>query len=235
MTGRDPFAVGSLLKRLRNPGESDRQRAGEFGGRLVSELADRTMLIGCVLLVTEDLGGGGAGHRHRQDDDPGAPAGAASCEPRVRGSSFSHPVSTLAENRPRRQGRGVPGNLLQRCHAVHEPADSRRSRRGPGWVPGGLGCRSTRGVAVSQPAARVIELPADARGEVAGRRVRSEGPSDRATGCRGGDIADSLSSDVTVEAAQRRRRRTAPPMSSAIRAPSAQAGSAGTGWMYWMR
>ena len=53
MTGRDPFAAGSLLKRLRNIGESDRQRAGEFGGRLVSELADRAVLIGCMLLVAE--------------------------------------------------------------------------------------------------------------------------------------------------------------------------------------
>ena len=70
MTGRNPFAVGSLLKRLRNIGDSDLQRAGEFGGRLLSELADRAMLIGCVLLVTEDLGGGGTGHRHHEDDDP---------------------------------------------------------------------------------------------------------------------------------------------------------------------
>ena len=67
MPRRDPFAVGSRLKRLRNIGESDQQRAGEVGGRLVPELADRAMLIGCVLLVTEDLGGGPAGHRHHQD------------------------------------------------------------------------------------------------------------------------------------------------------------------------
>ena len=70
MTGRDPFAVGSLLERLRNLGESDLQRAGKLGGRLVSELADGAMLIGLVLLVTEDLGGGGAGHHYNQDDDP---------------------------------------------------------------------------------------------------------------------------------------------------------------------
>ena len=90
MTRRDPFAVGSLLKRLRNIGESDLQRAGEFGGRLVSELADRAMLIGCVLLVTEDLGGGGTGHGHRQDDAPCAPATATPCEPGVRASSLEH-------------------------------------------------------------------------------------------------------------------------------------------------
>ena len=90
MTGRDPFAVGSLFERLRNSGESELQRAGELGGRLVSELADRAMLIGCVLLVTEDLGGGGAGHRHHQDDDPCAPATATPCEPRVRTSSLDH-------------------------------------------------------------------------------------------------------------------------------------------------
>ena len=93
MTGRDPLAVGSLLKRLRNIGESDLQRAGEFGGRLVSELADRAMLIGRVLLVTEDLGGGGAGHRHHQDNDPCAPAKAPPCEPRVCASSPDHRFS----------------------------------------------------------------------------------------------------------------------------------------------
>ena len=91
MTGRDPFTVGSLFKRLRNIGESDPQRAGEFGGRLVSELADRAILIGFVLLVTEDLGGGGTGHRHHQDDDPRAPATATLCELRVHVSSLNHP------------------------------------------------------------------------------------------------------------------------------------------------
>ena len=90
MTGRDPFAVGSLLERLRNVGESDLQRAEELGGRLVSELADRAMLIGWVLFVTEDLGGGGAGHRHHQDDDPRAPAKATPCELRVCASSPAH-------------------------------------------------------------------------------------------------------------------------------------------------
>ena len=90
MTGRDPCAAGSLFERLRNIGESDMQRAGEVGGGLLSELADRAMLIGLVLLVTEDLGSGGTGHRHRQDDDPCAPATATPCEPRVRASSMNH-------------------------------------------------------------------------------------------------------------------------------------------------
>ena len=92
MTGRDPFAVGRLFQRLRNIGESDLQRAGEFGGGLVSELADRAMLIGRVLLVTEDLCGGCTGHRHHQDDDPCAPATATPCEPRVQVSSPDHPT-----------------------------------------------------------------------------------------------------------------------------------------------
>ncbi len=100
MTARDPFAVGSLLERLRNIGESDLQRAGQFGGRLVSELADRAMLIGCVLLVTEDLGGGGTGHRHHQDDDPCAPAKATTCKARVRASSLDHPFHA-SRDRPR--------------------------------------------------------------------------------------------------------------------------------------
>ncbi len=98
MTGRDPFAVGSLFERSRDIGESDRQRAGEFGGRLVSELADRAMLIGYVLLVTEDLGGGGAGHRHHQDYDPGAPVKAAPCELRVCAFSPDHRFHASARN-----------------------------------------------------------------------------------------------------------------------------------------
>ena len=93
MTGHDPFAVGSLLKRLRTSGESDLQRAGEFGGRLVSELADRAMLIGYVLLVTEELGGGAAGHRHHQDEDPRARVKAARCELRVCASPPDHRFS----------------------------------------------------------------------------------------------------------------------------------------------
>ncbi|MCY4097053.1 MAG: hypothetical protein OXF40_02160 [Rhodospirillales bacterium] len=93
MTGRDPIAVGSLLKPLRNIGESELQRAGEFGGRLVSELADGAMLIGCVLPVTEDLGGGGTGHRHRQDYDPCSPVKAAPCELRACASSPDHRFS----------------------------------------------------------------------------------------------------------------------------------------------
>ena len=93
MTGRDPFAVGSLLKRLRNVGEFDQQRAGKFVGKLVSELADGAMLIGCVLLVTEDLGGAGTSHHHDQGDDPCAPATATPREPRVRAFFPEHGAS----------------------------------------------------------------------------------------------------------------------------------------------
>lgn len=112
MTGRDPLVVGSLLERLRNIGASDLRRAEGFGGRLVRELADRATLVGRVLLVTEDLGGGGTAHRHRQDDDPGAPAGAASCELGLHGSSVDHPFSTLAEIA--RWGKKRGGNAIRR-------------------------------------------------------------------------------------------------------------------------
>ena len=100
MTERDPFAVGSRFERLRNIGESCLQRAGEFGGRLVAELADRAMLIGCVLLVAEDLGGGGTAHRRRQDDNPCAPATATPCESRVHTSALEHPFDA-SRDRPR--------------------------------------------------------------------------------------------------------------------------------------
>ena len=90
VTARNAFAVGSPLKRLRNIGEFNLQRAGKFSGRLVSELADRAMLIGCVLLVTEELGTDGTGQRHHQDDAPCAPATATPCEPRERMTLLDH-------------------------------------------------------------------------------------------------------------------------------------------------
>lgn len=89
-TGRDPIAVGSLLKQLRKIGEFNLQPAGEFSGRLVSELADRAMLISRVLLVTEELGTDGTGQRQHQDDAPCAPAAATTCEPRVRTTLLDH-------------------------------------------------------------------------------------------------------------------------------------------------
>ena len=104
MTGCDPSAVDSLLERLRNLRRSDLCGSGQFGGRLVPELADGAVLIDCVLLVADDCDGRCAGQHQRQDDDPGVRGGAASYESRVRGS-LSHPLSTLAENRPRRQER----------------------------------------------------------------------------------------------------------------------------------
>ena len=107
MTGCDPPAVDGLLKRLRHVRESDLQESGRFGSWLVPELADRAVLVGCVLFVADGRDGRGAGQHQRQGDDPGAPAGAASREPRVHGLSLGHPLSTLAENRPRRQAAGA--------------------------------------------------------------------------------------------------------------------------------
>lgn len=85
MTGCDPFAVRRRFVRRRNARETDLRGYGEFGGGLVPELADRAVLIDRVILVTDDLGYRGPGQGHRQDDDPGAPAGAASYETGVRG------------------------------------------------------------------------------------------------------------------------------------------------------
>ena len=104
MTGCDPSAVDGMLDRLGNVREPDLQGAGRFGCRLMPELADRAVLVRRVLLVADGRDRRGAGQHERQEDDPGAPAGAASCEPRVHGSSLGHPLSTLAENRPGRQG-----------------------------------------------------------------------------------------------------------------------------------
>ena len=107
MSGYDPSAVDRLLERLRNVRESDLQRSGEFGGRLVSELADRAVLIGCVLLVVDGRGGCGTGQRQRQEGDPGAPAKAASSEPCVYGSSFDHHLRRW--QRLHRGGKGSKG------------------------------------------------------------------------------------------------------------------------------
>ena len=105
MTGCDPSAVDGMLERLRNVRGSDLQGSGRFGGRMVPELADRAVLVRCVLLVADGRNRRSTGQHQRQEDDPGAPAGATSCEPRVHGSSLGHQLSTLAENRPSPQGR----------------------------------------------------------------------------------------------------------------------------------
>lgn len=95
MTGCDPPAVHRRFEGRRNARESDLRGCGEFGGGLVPELADRAILVDCMLLVTEDLGDRDASQRDRQGDDPGAPPGPTACEARMHGSS--HWLSTLAE------------------------------------------------------------------------------------------------------------------------------------------
>ena len=132
MTGCDPSAVDSLLERLRNVRRSNLCGSGQFGGRLVPELADGAVLIDCVLLVADGRGERGAGQRQRQNDGPGVPAGAASYESRLRGS-LSHPLLTLAENPPRRQGRaGWPCYTQLDVANRHAPAHHKPIyRRGP--------------------------------------------------------------------------------------------------------
>ena len=61
MTGCDPSPVDGRLEWFRNVGESDLQGSGQPGGGLVAELADRAVLLGCVLLVADGGGGRGAG------------------------------------------------------------------------------------------------------------------------------------------------------------------------------
>ena len=107
MSGCDPSAVRRRFVRRRGARETDLRGYGEFGGGLVPELADRAVLIDRVILVTDDLGDRGPRQGQRQDDDPGAPSGAASQETRGCGSSFCHPFSTLAEI-----GRGGKGEEL---------------------------------------------------------------------------------------------------------------------------
>ncbi len=60
MIGCDPSVV-SRFDRLRNVRASDLQGFGRFGGGLVSELADRAVLIDGVILVADDLGDRGPG------------------------------------------------------------------------------------------------------------------------------------------------------------------------------
>ena len=86
VTDCGPSSVGSLLERLRGSREPDVQGSGQCRGGLVSELADRAILIGCVLLVPSGRGGCSTDQRYRQDGDPGAPAKATSCKPCVHGS-----------------------------------------------------------------------------------------------------------------------------------------------------
>ena len=63
MSGCDPSAVASPLERRRNVRDSNLQGAGQFGGGLVSELADRAVLVGGVLLVADGRGGCSTGQR----------------------------------------------------------------------------------------------------------------------------------------------------------------------------
>ena len=116
MTGCDPSAVVSRLDRLRNVRATDVEKCGRFGGGLVP-LADRAVLVDSVLFVPDGLGDRGAGEQHRQGDDPDAPAGASSCEPRVHGASLEHRSRNLAETCLRRQARARTRNVRGRRRA----------------------------------------------------------------------------------------------------------------------
>ena len=65
MTGCDPTARDDPFKRPRDVRESDLQGSGRFGGRLVPELADRAVLVRCVVFVADGLCGRGAGQHQR--------------------------------------------------------------------------------------------------------------------------------------------------------------------------
>lgn len=101
MTGCDPSAVDGRLEWFRNAGESDLQGSGQPGGGLVAELADRAVLLGRVLLVADGGGGRGAGHRQPQREDPGVPAWATSCRPRVHGLSLGHQAADATRESPK--------------------------------------------------------------------------------------------------------------------------------------
>ena len=107
MTRRGPSAVVSLLARLRNVRVSDLRGRRRFGGGLVPELADRAVLVDFVFFVTDGLGDRNAGQQHRQDEDPGAPAAAASHEPSMYGTAVDHQPLNVAETV--RPGKGAGG------------------------------------------------------------------------------------------------------------------------------
>ncbi len=123
MTGCDPSAGDDRFERLRNVRESDLQEPGRFGSRLVPELADRAVLVGCVLLVADGRYGRGAGQHQRQEDDPGAPTGTTCLEPRVHGFSLGHPLSTLAEIA--RDGKRSLGTALEPAPTASGPERTR--------------------------------------------------------------------------------------------------------------
>lgn len=97
MAGWDPSGSRFLIERLRGVRKPQLRGAGQFGGGLVSELTDRAVLVGCVLLVPDGRGGCSPDQRDRQNGDPGAPARATSRKPCVHGSSFDHQPLKLAE------------------------------------------------------------------------------------------------------------------------------------------
>ena len=78
--GRDVAVTGKRVDQLRDVRRPDADGAGQIGGGMMTELADRTALV-VVVVLAEGGGGRGAGQRDRQHRDPGAPARAASYEP----------------------------------------------------------------------------------------------------------------------------------------------------------
>lgn len=101
MTGRDPSALDGRLKWFRNVGESDLQGSGQPGGGLVAELADRAVVLGCVLLVADRGDGRGAGQRQHQREDPSVPTWATPCRPRMHGLSPGHQAVDATRESPK--------------------------------------------------------------------------------------------------------------------------------------
>ena len=109
MTGRDPSAVDGRLEWFRNVGESDLQGSGQPGGGLVAELADRAVVLGCVLLVADGGGGRGADQRQHQREDPSVSTWATSRRPRMHGLSLGHQAVDATRESPKAARAGADG------------------------------------------------------------------------------------------------------------------------------
>ena len=83
--GRGSIVTGERLEQLGGIRRPDIGNDGQFRDGLVTELADRAAILVAGVVPVPDLGGRDTGQRDRQNDDPGAPTGAASHSPRVHG------------------------------------------------------------------------------------------------------------------------------------------------------
>ena len=185
-----------------------RPRAGDGAGRTAQ------FLVYFVLLVADDLGGHDAGEGRRENDEPGTPAGAASWEPRVHGSSCRASAFDASRDCPevaRSAGNITPGGL--------RPGRARLTQERFASSIDGLCSRS------GAPALLIVLAGGRARDVVASRSHEHDAGAYRPPATPTATPCQFLApvGDRTGRARPRRRRRISSPTPSCPPAPAAHA------------